>query len=89
MGRVNSYADQAIVGQHAFAVVPSDTVSQDPTGKNMPFRIYVGGTGNVSVTTARGETAIFSGVPAGALLPVAVRRVNVTNTTATLMLAIY
>lgn len=68
----------------AVAVTPSDSVNL-----TYPSVIYVGGTGNVQVTTAQGDVVVFSGLPAGAVIPVQVIRVWATNTTATLLLAIY
>lgn len=49
--------------------------------------LWIGGAGNVSVEMYGGGTAIFSGIPAGTLLPVQVSRVNATGTTATLIVA--
>lgn len=69
----------------AAAVTPSDTVNL-PGG---PAVVYVGTSGNVQVITAQGDTVTFSGVPAGAVIPVQVLRVFATNTTATNMIAIY
>jgi len=54
-----------------------------------PSVIYVGGTGNVKVTTAQGDETTFVGVAAGSVIPVQVVRVWVTGTTATNMLRIY
>lgn len=54
-----------------------------------PSVIYVGGAGNVKVTTAQGDETTFVGVAAGAVIPVQVIRVWVTGTTATNMLRIY
>jgi hypothetical protein len=88
MGRVNSYADQAIVGSYASLVVPSDTVDLDPT-YHRPFRIYVGGAGVVTFLPARGQTSIAITVNAGSSIPIWVRRVLATGTTATLMVAYY
>ena len=52
--------------------------------------IYVGVTGNVAVVFVGASTAVvFTGVPAGTILPVRARRVNSTNTTATNMVALY
>jgi hypothetical protein len=51
--------------------------------------IYVGGTGAVRVLTAQGDDVLFSGLPAGAIIPVQVLRVFATNTTATLLVSIY
>lgn len=45
--------------------------------------IYVGGTGDIAMINARGETVIFRAVPAGQVLPVTTVRVLATGTTAT------
>lgn len=47
--------------------------------------LYIGGTGHVRVTTVDGNDTLFSAVPAGTILPVAVKRVWTTTTTATLI----
>ena len=78
-------ADEAVV------VVPSDTVNQFGTGTSNPNTrgLYVGTTGNVSVQMQNVGTAIvFIGVPAGAILPIIITRVNSTNTTASNMVAL-
>lgn len=81
----------------AAAITKSDTVNFDgtttaagvqPTGGNCCDAIYVGGAGVVVVVFENGATASFTCV-AGQLLPVRAIRVNSTNTTATLMLALY
>jgi hypothetical protein len=51
--------------------------------------IYVGVTGDVSVVTAGGDSEVFTAVPAGMILPVNIRRVNTTLTTATNMVALW
>jgi hypothetical protein len=58
--------------------------------------LYVGGTGNVAVIMAADNTSggagtavTFSGVAAGTVLPIRVRRVMSTNTTATGIVALY
>ena len=51
--------------------------------------IYVGNSGDVEVIMESGNTAVFTGVATGAFLPILVRQVVTTNTTATLMLALY
>lgn len=74
----------------ALAVVPSDTAAQ------FFEELWVGGLGNVTVVTQRAQddfvrngTAVvpvlFSAVPAGTRLPVAVAKVMATGTTATLI----
>jgi hypothetical protein len=58
--------------------------------------LYVGGTGNLTVKfadngdpTAAGGTVLISAVPVGAVLPIQVNCINSTNTTATLIVALY
>lgn len=51
--------------------------------------IYVGGTGDVVAVFPDDSTVTFSAVPAGTVLPIVVKRVNSTSTTATLMVAMY
>lgn len=68
----------------AAAVTTSDTVNLAT-----PSVIWVGGAGNVKVTTAQGSDVTFTGVLAGAILPVQVLRVWATGTTATNMVRIF
>jgi hypothetical protein len=51
--------------------------------------IYVGATGHISVTTSGGDTEIFLSVPTGTILPVNIKRVNATSTTATNLIALW
>jgi hypothetical protein len=51
--------------------------------------LYVGGTGNVSVITIGNDQITFNGVPAGTTLPIQVRRLRATGTTATLVNALW
>ena len=71
--------------ERAFAITGND--STDLTV--FPRAIYVGGAGNVKVTTLGGDTVTFSGVLAGTVLPVRVKRVFSTDTTATNLIGIY
>lgn len=50
--------------------------------------VYVGGAGTVKVTTVYGDTVSFVGVAAGTLLPVPVKQVWSTGTTATNLLVL-
>lgn len=59
------------------AVTPSDTAAVAFSA------LYVGGAGNVKVDTPFSTGVTFTGVPAGALLPVQVTKVYATGTTAT------
>ncbi|MGA1564322.1 MAG: spike base protein, RCAP_Rcc01079 family, partial [Pontimonas sp.] len=63
--------------ERAFAITGND--STDLTV--FPRAIYVGGAGNVKVITLGGDTVTFSGVLAGTVLPVRVKRVFSTDTT--------
>jgi hypothetical protein len=67
------------------SVTKSDTVDE-PNG--MFDAIYVGGAGVVVVVFQDGSTASFTCV-AGQILPIRAKRINNTNTTATLMIALY
>lgn len=51
--------------------------------------VFVGGAGNVKVTTAQGTDVTFNGLVAGQVIPVQVRRVWSTGTTATNMVRIF
>jgi hypothetical protein len=66
----------------AAVITLSDTVDQFWTG------IYVGGTGNVNVDMESGGTVLFSAVPVGTILPIRVKRVRTTGTTATLLIGL-
>jgi len=51
--------------------------------------LWVGGAGNVAFVGYNDSVVTIIGVPAGTLLPIQVKRVNSTNTTATNMVAFY
>ncbi len=68
---------------NAAAVSPSDSTTFEK-----PSAVYVGGTGDVVVRTAGGQTLTFSAVPAGAMLPVMVTQVRAA-TTATNLVRVY
>jgi hypothetical protein len=72
--------------EHAFAVTPTNT-----TELNIATRsLYVGGSGNLNVILV-GDTAntLFVGVGAGTILPIRVKVVHATNTTATNIVGLY
>ena len=71
--------------ERAFAITGND--STDLT--IFPRAIYVGGAGNIKVTTIGGDTVTFSGALAGTIIPVRVTRVFSTDTTATNLLGLY
>jgi hypothetical protein len=51
--------------------------------------VYVGGAGNLNVTLAGGQTVLFSGIPAGTILPIRCTHILSTSTTATLIVALW
>lgn len=71
-------------------ITKSDTVdfSNQGTSDRLCSAIYVGGAGVVAVVFQDSSILNFTCV-AGQILPVKARRVNSTNTTATLMIALY
>lgn len=68
----------------AEVVTKSDTVDLAYVSRG----IYVGGAGDVAAVMASGDSVVFSAVPAGSMLPIRCKRINSTNTTATLMVAV-
>ena len=70
----------------AVAVTPSDV---NNFARGVCQGIYVGGAGAIAAVMEDGTVATFSAVPVGTLLPIRATRVNSTNTTATLLLALY
>ena len=72
--------------QHAVAVTPSDTLD---IGSTASRALWIGVTGDVTVTTAGGETSVtFKAVPVG-WLQVRATRVWNTGTTATNIVAVW
>lgn len=74
---------------YGLAITKSDTVNF-PVDVNYGWcdAIYVGGAGVVVVVLANDQLLSFTCV-AGQILPIKAKRVNSTNTTATLMIALY
>lgn len=77
--------ESTAAAQGAAAVTPSNTVDL----ANGPTRaLWVGGAGDISLDFAQGDTVTLVGVPVG-LLPVSAKRIRVTGTTATNIVALY
>lgn len=73
----------------AFAITLSDTVNIAQFGTmGLTRAVYVGGAGIVVAVFQDDSTANFTAV-AGEILPLAIKRVNNTTTTATLLVALY
>jgi hypothetical protein len=70
-------------------ITPSDSVDVGLVGSQVLFdAIYVGGAGVVAVVLQDGTVQNFTAV-AGEVIPIRGKRVNSTNTTATLLVALY
>ena len=74
----------------AVAITPSDTVNfvQQGVTDLLTSGIYVGGAGVVAVVFQDGSVVNFTCI-AGQILPVRAKRINSTNTTGTLLVALY
>lgn len=74
--------------RNAAAITPNNAADLAP----YPRAIYVGGAGNIAIVPveATDDTPVtFTAVPVGSVLHVQARRVMVTNTTATLLIALW
>lgn len=60
----------------AFTITPADA------GAIYATSLYVGTGGDIAVDMENGDTVTFSAVPSGAIMPIRVRRVYSTGTTA-------
>lgn len=77
-------SDRSYPADNAVAVTKSDSTVVNARA------LYVGGAGDVAIMPKKGGTAVvFSAVPAGTILPVYAQKVMSTNTTATLIVALY
>lgn len=76
-------ADATASAHGAIVVTPSDS-----TEIQVCRGLYIGGTGNLNVRMADGQTVLFTAVPVG-IFPIQVDQVLSTSTTATLILALY
>ena len=62
--------------------------AQTGSGNTGAF-LFIGGAGNIAVTTLGGDDVIFNAVPVGTILAVQVLKVKSTGTTATLINALW
>lgn len=67
------------------AIVPDDVADLAA----LPRAIFVGQTGHVSARLAGGQAVLFQNVQAGTILPVRVRGVNTTGTSAAGLVALW
>ena len=82
---------QKLQAGRAAAVTPSDTINIPSIngGTNNGCVLYVGGGGNLKVTTIGGDDVVFSNIQDGAFIPVHVLKVWSTGTTATSIVALW
>jgi hypothetical protein len=89
MGGIPQHFTTAAGSSPAFdaaAVTPSDTVDLPDAAR----ALYIGADGDVTVDTLlSGDTVTFAACKAGTILPVACRRVRNTDTTASLIVALF
>lgn len=78
-------ANKGAPAERAVAITKSDSVDLAEPSR----AIYVGGTGDVVAVFQSGDVVTFSAVPVGTILPICVKRINSTSTTATLMLSLF
>jgi hypothetical protein len=83
---VSLNADIFLVAGEGYVIYQAS--SQTGIGNAGAF-LYVGGAGNVAVTTIGGDDVIFNAVPIGTVLPVQVLKLKSTGTTATLINALW
>ena len=67
----------------AEAVTPSDVDELAAYSRSL----WIGGAGNITVVMSDGTSILISGIAAGTLLPIRVKQVKNTGTTATLIVA--
>ena len=81
----NLKAENTAPAESAAAVTPSD--STDLT--YLARALYIGSGGNLVIDVADGATVTFTNVMSGSILPVRVKRVRATSTTASNIVALY
>ncbi len=79
----NRPLDNSAIGGEA--VTPHNTTELT----NVSRAIYVGVGGNITALMADDTVILFTAVPQGTLLPIRVKRINSTGTTATTMISLY
>ena len=77
--------------ERANEVTKSDSISimNSSSVAEMPRALYVGGGGSITLVTGDNDTVTLMGVLGGSLLPIRVKRVNNTGTSATDIVALF
>ena len=79
------YTELNSPAQDAFVVSPSNSANLTHFSR----ALYIGGGGNVAITTVKGTNVTFANVAGGSILPVRAQKVLSTGTTATLIVGLY
>jgi hypothetical protein len=79
------YTELNSPAQDAFVVSPSNSANLTYFSR----ALYIGGGGNVAITTVKGTNVTFANVAGGSILPVRAQKVLSTGTTATLIVGLY
>ncbi len=77
--------NSASPAEYAAAVTPNDNTDLTQLARGL----YIGASGDVNVDLQDGGTVLFVGLIGGTILPVRVRRVRNTSTTASSIVALY
>ena len=81
--------DEKVNGMESSARNIDSITPADSELVNMSRAVYVGSAGNMKVITYGDETITFQGIPAGSLLPIVVKQIYSTDTTASAILVLY
>lgn len=81
----NNVIDSSLPAVSAAAVTPSDSANLPSLAR----ALYIGTSGNVAAVLPNDDVVLFSNLQSGQILPVRVKRVNSTNTSATNIVALY
>ena len=71
--------------QRGFAITPSDAVDLVAETRGL----WVGASGDLALVLASGDEVTLAGAVGGSVLPLRVKRVNATGTTATQLVGLY
>jgi len=86
MSRYTGRADAiSAPAQGGFAIIPSDSTDLAAETRGL----WVGASGDLALVLASGDEVTVSGAIGGSLLPLRVRRVKATGTTATALVGLY
>lgn len=71
-----------------FTITKSDTVNLTEEEQRMMRALYVGGAGNIVAVMPDGTKKTFTGLLAGTVYPIVVKRIDSTDTTASALLGL-